>query len=88
MKSKWKQIQSWNVGNADGSVEKYTLYEDEATGNIKIENDFGNISIEMERMSGYEFLKKLAREVTDLVDIDSDQGQWFGIDDFDCDHTD
>jgi len=88
MKANWKKIQSWNVGNADGSVEKYTLYEDEYSGNIKVENDFGNISIEMERMSGYEFLKSLSREVTDLLDLNQDYEHWFGGDDLNCDHND
>ena len=86
MQSKWKSIQSWNVGNSDGTVEKYTLYEDENTGNIKIENDFGNISIEMERMSGYEFLRNITREVTDLLEADIKDDGWY--DGIDCDYGD
>ena len=86
--SNWKSVQSWNVGNPDGSVEKYTLYEDEITGSFKIENDFGNISIEMERMSGYEFLRNLSREVTDILDSDmnTDADNWLGG--IDCDDID
>jgi hypothetical protein len=65
--NKWNLIKTWNVGTPEGTSEKYSLYENNS-GDFKIENDFGNISIEMERMSGYEFLKKLSREVIDILD--------------------
>ena len=92
-KSNWKPIRSWNVGTPDGAVEKYTLYEDDSTGSIKVENDFGNTSIVMDRMSGYEFLKKLSKEVTDLLEADLSGSDWYGLDidndtDNDCDYTD
>ena len=69
MKNRWKQIRSFKIGTPDGSTENYTLSENKDTGDFRIENDFGNISIEMERMSGYEFLRKVHRDVeNDLED--------------------
>ena len=84
--SKWKKIKSWNVGTPDGSSEVYSLYEDEETGNFKIQNDFGNISIEMERMSGYEFLKRASQELEDSIRPFGIDDTWFdSLDDADCD---
>ena len=95
----WKKIKSWNVGASDGSIEKYSLYEEESSGCIRIQNDFGNITIDMERMSGYEFLKRAYQEVENLIPRSSSESDddWmysidFGDDDSydnnNCDHTD
>ena len=51
MKNDWKEVGSWNVGTSDGGAEKYTLSENKQTGDFRIKNDFGNITIDMERMS-------------------------------------
>lgn len=88
MQSKWKKIKSWNVGTPDGSSESYSLYEDEETGNFKIQNDFGNISIEMERMSGYEFLKRAAQELEDSISPIGIDDTWFDSLDSDSDDCD
>ena len=99
MNSKWKEIGAWNVGTADGASEKYTLSENKATGDFRIENEFGNISIDMERMSGYKFIKKLFKKMEDLISPGSDCGNdaWgldFDGDDSEdkdynnCDYTD
>ena len=73
---KWKKLKSFKVGNPDGSAENYTLSENDKTGDYKIENDFGNIVIEMERMSGYEFFKRIVEEI---------EGTMMGDDGYDCD---
>ena len=98
MKNKWKSIRSFKIWTSDGGTENYTLSENEETGDFKIQNDFGNISIEMERMSGYEFLKKIVKEMedrmmpdnvfdapwlNDLLDDNNDSD-----DNLDCDYTD
>jgi len=75
---KWKKIKSFKVGNPDGSAENYTLSENDQTGDYRIENDFGNIVIDMERMSGYEFLKRVVEEI---------EGTMMGSHDGDCDMT-
>jgi len=72
MQSKWKEIGAWNVGTSDGASEKYTLSENKSTGDFRIENEFGNISIDMERMSGYKFIKKLFKKMEDLISPGSD----------------
>ena len=93
MGSDWKELGSWNVGTPDGSVEKYTLSENAKTGDFRIQNDFGNITIDMERMSGYEFLKKAIKEIESKI-VGTDTNDWFDNlvfdddDDNDCDHTD
>ena len=94
-KNKWRLIKSWNVGTPDGSVEKYSLYEHTEEGSIKIENDFGNVSIEMEQMSGYEFLKKAYREVQETLSDSLNNDDWYSLDfaddddsNLDCDVTD
>ena len=85
-KNKWQKIKSWNIGTPEGDVETYTLYEDETTGSFRIQNDFGNVTIDMERMSGYEFLKKVVGEMDDILN----QGcnDWFADLDFDGDSED
>ena len=93
--SKWRKIKSWNVGTPDGSTEKYTIYEDKDSGCFRIQNDFGNITIDMEKMSGYEFLKRAIREIENtMTPGDCDDDEWmFAVDwadgdsdqDTDCD---
>ena len=79
MKDKWKELGSWNVGTSDGGSEKYTLSENEDTGDFRIKNEFGNITIDMERMSGYKFLKKMFRKMEEVItpsDCDYDDDAW------------
>jgi hypothetical protein len=93
MSKVWEEIRSWNVGGSDGSVEKYTLSK-KASGGFKIQNDFGNVVIDMETMSGVEFLKKVLEEMETVITNDCD---WLDdlFDDSDedtdinnCDYTD
>ena len=104
MKNDWKEVGSWNVGTSDGGAEKYTLSENKQTGDFRIKNDFGNITIDMERMSGYEFLKKVVKQMESIIpgncddyDIDGwtdSLGIYFDGDDSkdknynNCDYTD
>ena len=96
MSDKWKNLRSFKIGTSDGGTENYTLSENEETGDFKIQNDFGNISIEMERMSGYEFLKKVVKEMEDNMMSDNIfDDPWLNdlLDDsddnnLDCDYTD
>lgn len=82
--SNWKKIKSWNVGTPDGNAETYTLYEDESTGCFRIQNDFGNVVIDMERMSGYEFLKRASGEIDAIINRNCSD-DWFADIDFDGD---
>lgn len=85
---KWKKIKSFKVGNPDGSAENYTLSENDQTGDYRIENDFGNIVIDMERMSGYEFLKRVVEEIEGTMMGSDDDMDTTWLDDLisdDCD---
>ena len=87
--NKWKKLKAWNVANPDGSIESYTLSEHNETGDYRIENDFGNIIIDMERMSGYEFLKRAVKEIESTMMGDDNDATWFdNIFDNDCDNDD
>ena len=87
MGKSWKKLGSWNVGTDDGDVEKFSLYEEENSGSFRIQNDFGNITIDMERMSGYEFIKRLAEQLEKEMNTQSDSDDWMYDLDFgdDCD---
>ena len=95
MKNDWQEVKSWNVGTSDGAVEKYTLSK-RPDGGFKVQNDFGNVVIDMEKMSGIEFFKRVLREMEGVSqgDCDSWLDDMFSSDsddtDFnnDCDYTD
>ena len=58
----------YSAGAPDGGTEDFVLEKDE-NGNFRIRNDFGNSVFEFERMSGYEFFRKISRDVeNDLED--------------------
>ena len=58
----------YRAGTPDGTIEEFILEKDE-NGNFRIRNDFGNIVLEFERMSGYEFFRKVFRDIEhDLED--------------------
>lgn len=61
MKLNWKRINSYRIMTKDGESETYHLETDE-TGNFRLLNDFGNIKIELDAMSGYEMFKRIAKD--------------------------
>ena len=64
----WKEMARYRAGSPDGGTEELVLEKDE-NGNFRIRNDFGNTVFEFERMSGYEFFRKISRDVeNDLED--------------------
>ena len=64
----WKEMSRYRAGAPDGSTEEFVLEKDD-NGNFRIRNDFGNTVFEFERMSGYEFFRKISRDVeNDLED--------------------
>ena len=93
MSNNWEKVRSWNVGSTEGTVEKYTLSKHK-DGGFKIENDFGNIVIDMEQMSAIEFFKKALEEMEGhamndcdwLDDLFDDSDEETDINN--CDHTD
>ena len=74
----WQEMSRYRAGSPDGGTEEFVLEKDE-NGNFRIRNDFGNTVFEFERMSGYEFLRKVHRDVEqDLEDELNDL--WTAVD--------
>ena len=69
-KQKWTEIGRWNVGRSDGTSEEYILQRDSESGDFKIKNDFGNIEIEMELMSGLDFLRNVLEKMNQEIEND------------------
>ena len=76
----------YRTSSADGSTEDFVLERDDE-GNFRIKNDFGNIVIDFERMSGYEFFRKVKRDISNDIE-DELNNIWDGVGDLDdCDDT-
>ena len=84
----WKEIARYRSGCPDGSTEEHVLEQDD-DGNFRIRNDFGNNVFEFEKMSGYEFFRKVKRDVENIIE-DELNDLWSGVDfdNDDCDDTD
>tara|TARA_B100001093_G_scaffold520073_1_gene612488 strand:- start:8208 stop:8528 length:321 start_codon:yes stop_codon:yes gene_type:complete len=84
----WKEMSRYRAGAPDGGTEEFVLEKDE-NGNFRVRNDFGNTVFEFERMSGYEFLRKISRDVeNDLEDELNELWNNTGFDDDNCDGFD
>ena len=85
----WTEMARYRAGDPEGNVEEFVLEKDD-DGNFRIRNDFGNSVFEFERMSGYELIRKLKRDMTQ--DIEKDLNDlWSEIDSLtadDCDSAD
>lgn len=81
----WKEISRYRAGAPDGSTEEFVLEKDES-GNFRVRNDFGNTVFEFERMSGYEFLRKISRDVEN--DLEDELNELWNSTDFDDDDND
>ena len=79
----WQEIGRYRTASADGGTEDFVLEKDNQ-GNFRIKNDFGNIVIDFERMSGYEFFRNVKRDIEN--DIEDELNElWDGVDFDDCD---
>tara|TARA_A100001515_G_scaffold54693_1_gene43266 strand:- start:3495 stop:3734 length:240 start_codon:yes stop_codon:yes gene_type:complete len=65
----WREIGRWKVKNPDGNTEIYTLHRSDS-GNFKIQNDFGNIQIELEEDSAWDFIRDAKRLIGQYADKD------------------
>ena len=74
----WTVIGKYRTGTVDGSTEDFVLEKDDQ-GNFRIKNDFGNIVIDFERMSGYEFFRKVKRDIENDIE-DELNDLWTGAD--------
>ena len=74
----WTEMGRYSAGAPDGGTEEFVLEKDE-NGNFRIRNDFGNSVFEFERMSGYEFFRKVSRDVEN--DLEDELNElWTGVD--------
>ena len=83
----WKEMARYRSGSPDGGTEEFVLEKDEE-GNFRLRNDFGNTIFEFERMSGYEFFRKVKRDVEN--DLEKELNElWTTVDfdDNDCDNS-
>ena len=78
-----KEIGRWRVATPDGNFEEYIL-EKAPDGSFRIRNDFGNVQIDMDPMSGLEFLKR----VKSTIERNLDGKITSSDDDFDFDFYD
>ena len=86
----WKEMARYRAGSPDGGTEEFVLEKDD-NGNFRIRNDFGNSVFEFERMSGYEFFRKIKRDVAnDLEDEINELWTHVDLDDIndDCSSND
>jgi len=85
----WKEMARYRSGAPDGSTEEFVLEKDE-NGNFRVRNDFGNSVFEFEKMAGYEFFRKVKRDIE--KDLEKDLNDiWDNVDfsdDDDCDTAD
>ena len=82
----WKEISRYRAGAPDGGTEEFVLEKDE-DGNFRIRNDFGNTVFEFERMSGYEFFRKISRDVENVLEDELNE-LWRNVDFDDDDDND
>ena len=80
----WNEINRYKVVNDDGNTEEYILERNDA-GTFRIRNDFGNINIEFDSMTGIEFLRKMFEDVKTEIEYDLDDMSWPDDDDDDFD---
>ena len=75
----WKEIRRYNIVSGDGNVEEMVLERNDS-GVFRIRNDFGNINIEFDLMSGTDMFRNILEDLTDQIDLDLDN-LWSSLDD-------
>jgi len=79
----WTEMGRYRSGTPDGNTEEFVLEKDDK-GNFRIRNDFGNSVFEFERMSGYEFFRKVKSDIENDIE-DELNDIWTSADDIDND---
>ena len=65
----WREIRKYKVVSSDGTPETMILERND-DGNFRLRNDFGNVSIEFELMSGTELFRNILEDISDQVELD------------------
>jgi hypothetical protein len=85
MSNDYKEIGRWKVATPDGGTEELIL--EQSKEGFRLKNDFGNVNIELDKMSARELFKNLKRAAGDQ--LEKDLYDWFQDDtDADCDNDD
>tara|TARA_B100000131_G_C17868585_1_gene513253 strand:- start:185 stop:475 length:291 start_codon:yes stop_codon:yes gene_type:complete len=83
----WREINRYKIVDDEGNTEEMILERND-NGTFRIRNDFGNVNIEFDTMTGVEFLRKAFADVQDEVELDLNS-LWDDLDDdFDDDSDD
>lgn len=77
----WKEVNRYRISSGDGHSEDLIL-ERNNDGNFRLKNDFGNINIEFDAMTGVEFVRRMLDDIKDEVEYDLNN--LFDDDLFDC----
>ena len=65
----WKEINRYRISSGDGHFEDLILERNDE-GNFRLKNDFGNINIEFDAMTGIEFARRMLDDIKDEVEFD------------------
>ena len=75
----WREINRYKIVDDDGNPEEMILERNDK-GTFRIRNDFGNLNIEFDQMSGVEFLRKVFQDVSEEIEFDLND-IWNDLDD-------
>jgi hypothetical protein len=83
----WREIRRYNVADGDGNVEEMILERNDK-GVFRVRNDFGNINIEFDALSGTELFRNILEDIGHQIEDDLND-IWDSLDDIteedDCD---
>ena len=65
----WKEINRYRISSGDGQYEDLILERNDK-GNFSLRNDFGNVNIEFDAMTGIEFVRRMYDDIKDEVEDD------------------
>ena len=65
----YKEVGRWSVGTPDGDAETFLL-EKSSEGDFRLKNEFGNICVEMELMSAFDFIKSMFELMQKELELD------------------
>jgi len=65
----WYEVNRYRITNKSGDTEEMIL-ERRDDGSFRIRNDFGNVNIEFDELSGVEFLRNVFDDLRDQIELD------------------
>ena len=68
--SKWETIGSYTFSTPEGDQEIFHLEYNREDDAFKLRSDFGNISIELDKMTGHQFFKDIYKDIEAELDLE------------------